>query len=255
MARLPFWQHAWDAAGPRLATIRTTLESGARGPEAPRLRVGQLDSESLDHELLQLLREPIYKSLDILNVRSICPRTTDPQQSNCIFLIFSDTVEGAVRARADVARASGSVQVLDLGPRRVVRRQTAKSALHHGLSFTPVRPCARSKAQPTLLIRDPRLGCPGTSSSRTLRSRFSSHTCTRACDHMPSLRAGPMRLPFRSSAAPGGSSRVSSRPTASSLCSTFSRFCTTGGMSSHLDWQSADVDARSAATERLWIGC
>lgn len=85
MARPPFWQHAWDAAGPRLATIRTTLESGARGREAPRLRVGQLDSESLDHELLQLLREPIYKSLDILNVRSICPRTTDPQQSNRIF--------------------------------------------------------------------------------------------------------------------------------------------------------------------------
>ena len=81
MARPAFWQQAWDAAGPRLTTIRTTLENGVRGPEAPQLRVGQLDSELLDQELQQLLREPIYKSLDILNVRSICPYTTHAQQS------------------------------------------------------------------------------------------------------------------------------------------------------------------------------
>ena len=74
MAQLAFWQQAWDAAEPRLTTIRTTLESGVRGPEARNLRVGQLDSELLDQELLQLLREPIYKSLDILNVRSMRPR-------------------------------------------------------------------------------------------------------------------------------------------------------------------------------------
>ena len=66
-----FWQQAWDLAEPRLTTIRTSLEGTARGPEARNLRVGQLDSELLDQELLQLLREPIYKSLDILNVRFI----------------------------------------------------------------------------------------------------------------------------------------------------------------------------------------
>lgn len=76
MAQPAFWQQAWDAAGPRLTAIRATLESGAPGPEARNPRVGQLDSELLDQELLQLLREPIYKSLDILNVRSIRLRTT-----------------------------------------------------------------------------------------------------------------------------------------------------------------------------------
>lgn len=71
MARPAFWQQAWDLAEPRLTTIRTALDGTACGPEARNPRVGQLDSELLDQELLQLLREPIYKSLDILNVRSI----------------------------------------------------------------------------------------------------------------------------------------------------------------------------------------
>ena len=70
MALPAFWQQAWDLAEPRLTTIRTALEGTARGPETRNLRVGQLDSELLDQELLQLLREPIYKSLDIINVRS-----------------------------------------------------------------------------------------------------------------------------------------------------------------------------------------
>jgi len=74
MTRPAFWQQAWDLAEPRLTTIRTALEGTARGPEARNPRVGQLDSELLDQELLQLLREPIYKSLDILNVRSIVSR-------------------------------------------------------------------------------------------------------------------------------------------------------------------------------------
>jgi len=69
MARPAFWQQAWDAAAPRLTAIRTTLEGTARGPEARNPRVGQLDSELLDQELLQLLREPINKSLNIIDVR------------------------------------------------------------------------------------------------------------------------------------------------------------------------------------------
>ena len=73
MARPAFWQQAWDLAELRLTTIRTALEGTVRGPEARNPRVGQLDSELLDQELLQLLREPIYKSLDILNVRSLPP--------------------------------------------------------------------------------------------------------------------------------------------------------------------------------------
>ena len=73
MALPTFWQHAWDAAGPRLRSISTTLDGAAPAPQGRNPRVGQLDSELLDQELLQLLREPIYKSLDTLRVRSICP--------------------------------------------------------------------------------------------------------------------------------------------------------------------------------------
>lgn len=128
-----FWQQAWDLAEPRLTTIRTSLEGTARGPEARNLRVGQLDSELLDQELLQLLREPIYKSLDILNVRSMRLENAQKQcgaRADALPLDISETVEGAVRARADVAPANYPVQILDLGFGRIVWRQAPKPAVH-----------------------------------------------------------------------------------------------------------------------------
>lgn len=66
MSRAVFEQ-AWNDALPRIQAIRTSLANMA--PAEPRImRVGQLDSELLDQELLQLLKEPISKSLDALNV-------------------------------------------------------------------------------------------------------------------------------------------------------------------------------------------
>jgi hypothetical protein len=133
MARPAFWQQAWDLAEPRLTTIRSALEGTTQGPEARNPRVGQLDSELLDQELLQLLREPIYKSLDILNVRSI-PLEERMRKTRADALLSMDileTVEGTVRARADVAPASDPVQVLDLGFGRIVWRQTPKPPVHH----------------------------------------------------------------------------------------------------------------------------
>jgi peroxin-2 len=62
------WQDAWDRAQPRLSAIRTSLSSAASA--SPRtLRVGQLDAELLDQELIHILEEPLNKALALVNVR------------------------------------------------------------------------------------------------------------------------------------------------------------------------------------------
>ncbi|KAG2156190.1 Pex12 amino terminal region-domain-containing protein [Suillus clintonianus] len=62
------WQQAWDAAQPRLHSIQDALAS----PEFPRpnpriIRVGQLDAELLDAELVHILTEPVSKALATVN--------------------------------------------------------------------------------------------------------------------------------------------------------------------------------------------
>ncbi|KAI0796613.1 Pex12 amino terminal region-domain-containing protein [Abortiporus biennis] len=60
------WQRLWDEAQPRLRAIEATLSS--QSTPSPRIsRVGQLDSELLDQELLQLLLEPLTKALNLVN--------------------------------------------------------------------------------------------------------------------------------------------------------------------------------------------
>ena len=60
-----YWQQAWDAAEPRLRTWREQT----RPWTMPRvLRVGQLDAELLDEDLVQLLNEPLAKALNLINV-------------------------------------------------------------------------------------------------------------------------------------------------------------------------------------------
>ena len=57
----------WNSAKPKLSEIRALLAKGKR--ENPRIiRVGQLDSELLDQELVQLLKEPINKALSLISV-------------------------------------------------------------------------------------------------------------------------------------------------------------------------------------------
>lgn len=65
---MSFWQQAWLDAQPRLTSIR---ESIASWPDAaPRiLRVGQLDAELLDQELIGVLKEPVNKALGQIKVR------------------------------------------------------------------------------------------------------------------------------------------------------------------------------------------
>ncbi|KAF8592604.1 hypothetical protein K439DRAFT_1650253 [Ramaria rubella] len=60
------WQQAWDLAQPRLQTIRETLPSFPRG-HARVLRVGLLDAELLDAELLQILAEPVAKAIGLIH--------------------------------------------------------------------------------------------------------------------------------------------------------------------------------------------
>ncbi|KAI4525425.1 Pex12 amino terminal region-domain-containing protein [Schizophyllum commune] len=59
------WEDAWERALPRISSLRTSL---ATNPIVSRVtRVGKLDSELLDQELVQLLEEPLKKAFALLN--------------------------------------------------------------------------------------------------------------------------------------------------------------------------------------------
>lgn len=70
----PSWQQVWEEAQPRLSSIQESLRTGG-SPSERIIRVGQLDAELLDQELVQLLQEPVGKALNLINV---CP--LDPQE-------------------------------------------------------------------------------------------------------------------------------------------------------------------------------
>ncbi|KAG8218625.1 hypothetical protein J3R82DRAFT_4289 [Butyriboletus roseoflavus] len=61
------WQQAYSTAQPTLSTIRDTLGS-TTSPHPRIMRVGQLDAELLDQELVHLLCEPLQKALNLFNV-------------------------------------------------------------------------------------------------------------------------------------------------------------------------------------------
>lgn len=60
-------QQAWDDAQPRLHSIRESIRS-LTTPHARILRVGQLDAELLDQELVHLLQDPLNKALASVHV-------------------------------------------------------------------------------------------------------------------------------------------------------------------------------------------
>jgi peroxin-2 len=67
------WQQAWDAAQPRLHSIQNVLASPTFPvPNSRIIRVGQLDAELLDAELVHILTEPVSKALATVNVRVLC---------------------------------------------------------------------------------------------------------------------------------------------------------------------------------------
>ncbi|KAI0092641.1 peroxisomal biogenesis factor 2, partial [Irpex rosettiformis] len=60
------WQRFWEEAQPRLGNIRQSLDEQL--PPASRIsRVGKLDAELLDQELVNVLQEPVIKALSLVN--------------------------------------------------------------------------------------------------------------------------------------------------------------------------------------------
>ncbi|KZT71618.1 hypothetical protein DAEQUDRAFT_706999 [Daedalea quercina L-15889] len=59
-------QQAWDSAQPQLSRIRESLAASTQ-PSPRTIRVGQLDAELLDQELVQLLKDPLVKALSLVN--------------------------------------------------------------------------------------------------------------------------------------------------------------------------------------------
>jgi peroxin-2 len=60
-------EDAWSKVQPSLTGIREALASQEL-PHPRIIRVGQLDSELLDQELVHLLQEPVIKALSFVNV-------------------------------------------------------------------------------------------------------------------------------------------------------------------------------------------
>jgi len=61
------WEEIWERSQSSLEAIRDSV-STLTSPAPRVLRVSQLDAESLDSELVQLLQEPITKALSVVNV-------------------------------------------------------------------------------------------------------------------------------------------------------------------------------------------
>ncbi|KAG8820392.1 peroxisome assembly protein (Peroxin-2) [Serendipita sp. 399] len=85
MAFPPFWQQAWEDAQPRLEAIRSSMNSLIAKPSRP-MRVGQLDSEILDQELLQLLKDPLIKSMSL--IQSGLESSIEPELSLILQLLL-----------------------------------------------------------------------------------------------------------------------------------------------------------------------
>ena len=62
------WQDAWNSAQDTIARIRGDLASSS-SPTPRVTRVGKVDAELLDAELVHLLKEPLTKALSLVDVR------------------------------------------------------------------------------------------------------------------------------------------------------------------------------------------
>ena len=103
------WQEAWDLAQPRLQAIRQSLPTFPH-PSPRVLRVGQLDAELLDQELLQILTDPLTKAIGLIQVCIRLLRCEIVSQS--ILLVF---VSIAIRPRINAPSSYHSLQVFCVG--------------------------------------------------------------------------------------------------------------------------------------------
>jgi hypothetical protein len=72
MSQPTSWQQLWDHAQSTLSNAEQSLASTSSPVASRILRVGQLDAELLDVELVNLLRDPLSKALGLVNVRPPC---------------------------------------------------------------------------------------------------------------------------------------------------------------------------------------
>ena len=63
------WERVWEEVKPKLGAIHNSQNSEEQ-VESRVIRVGQLDAELLDQQLVQLLQDPLSKALSLVNVRS-----------------------------------------------------------------------------------------------------------------------------------------------------------------------------------------
>ncbi|KAF9464416.1 Pex12 amino terminal region-domain-containing protein [Collybia nuda] len=66
MPTSPSWEDAWNDAQTTLSSIRDALNAND-SPDPRIIRVGQLDSELLDQELVHLLQEPLERAFSLLS--------------------------------------------------------------------------------------------------------------------------------------------------------------------------------------------
>lgn len=124
MALPSYWQQAWDEAEPRLREWAELWRNATVDTRV--LRVGQLDAELLDEDLVQTLNEPLTKALNLLNVSFLATRSSECfSEDTCIAVIL----EIQVGARTHPAHSLDFVQVLSVGPRSNVRREASRSPL------------------------------------------------------------------------------------------------------------------------------
>ncbi|KAL0577075.1 peroxisome assembly protein (Peroxin-2) [Marasmius crinis-equi] len=79
------WENVWNSVQPSLATARDYLRA-IDAPNPRVIRVGQLDSELLDQELVQLLQDPLTKSLATVN--AVWARRLEPELTMLIQLVL-----------------------------------------------------------------------------------------------------------------------------------------------------------------------
>lgn len=65
----PLWEQAWQNAQSTFPSISESLALST-SPDPRIIRVGQLDSELLDQELISILQEPLNKALGLINVNA-----------------------------------------------------------------------------------------------------------------------------------------------------------------------------------------
>lgn len=117
------WLQVWEEARPQLISIQDQL-STSRTPAERIIRVGQLDAELLDQELVQLLQEPVGKALNLMNVCSPCPENLRDTYG------MTDFVQRSIPRRAYSPHPTYFVQVLCMGQWCKLWRKITGSQIH-----------------------------------------------------------------------------------------------------------------------------